>query len=37
MITGDDVQGISDLKPHLQQKFKTKDLDIIVFFGDCGS
>ena len=32
MITRDDVQGISDLKSHLKQKFQTKDLMSLRYF-----
>jgi len=32
VITGDNVQGISDLKSHLQQKFQTKDLEPLRYF-----
>ena len=32
VITGDNVQGINDLKSHLQQKFQTKDLEPLRYF-----
>jgi len=32
MIIGDDIQRISDLKSHLQQKFHIKDLRLLWYF-----
>ena len=31
MIIGDDIQRISDLKSHLQQKFHIKDLGLLWY------